>query len=197
MPRPAIPELDLAMMATELPEPIVKWGSIARSSRMNGTYHHFCDDYKMTGHWKTPDKLPDSGCRVAVEPNYSTLPTSDPEHVRAGIFRKRSLAYYWQTRGVRIVADLNVDPVFRVANFEGIPRGWRAYAVRSQSGIPAEVIEADHEAAVAHAGTANLLFVVFGGWKRIRDLCASRGWQWVPENIHAARGSTDCVRRWK
>lgn len=114
-----------------------------------------------------------------------------------GIYRKRWLARRWQSRGVRIVVDLNVDPVFRDMSLLGVPEGWRAYAVRQQAGIGLDAIEADFEHAAQHAGSRNLLFCVFGGWKKIRDLCAERNWQWCPEDLHRARGSTDGTRRWK
>lgn len=193
-----VPELDLALQATSLVRPIVKWGTIARSSRMEGTYHFLTDDYKFAGLWAAPDKLPDSGCRVAVEPNYSTAPGMDPAAVRERVIRKRSLARHWQSRGVRIVVDLNVDPSLRRENLEGVPRGWRAYAVRHQSGIPLEEIEADFDLASFHAGgTADLLFCVFGGWRKVRDLCAARKWTWIAEDMHSARGSVDGTRRWR
>jgi hypothetical protein len=191
-----IPALDLRFQATELVAPVVRWGRIARSSRIDGTYHFFTDDYKMSALWSNPDQLPDSGCRVAVEPNYSTWPGMDPARLREGIYRKRWLARHWQFRGVRIVVDLNVDPGFRDVALEGVPRGWRAYAVRHQSGIGLDEIEADFEHAARHAGTSKLLFCVFGGWRKVRDLCAERGWAWIAEDLHRARGSTDGSRRW-
>jgi hypothetical protein len=197
-PADAIPELDLNLQAEELIAPVVKWGSVARTSRMIGTYHFLTDDYKFSALWSRPDRLPDSGCRVAVEPNYSTWPGMDPARLREGIYRKRWLARYWQSRGVRIVVDLNVDPAFRDVALEGVPPGWRAYAVRHQFGIGLGEIEADFEHAARHAGTREgLLFAVFGGWRKVRDLCAARGWLWIAESMHAARGSTDGTRRWE
>lgn len=183
------------MQATELPPPIVKWGKIARTAEMHGTYYLYTDDYKITGLIKKPHRLPESGCRVAVEANFSTLPDTPVEEFRKGLFHKRNLACYWQSRGVRIIADLNVDPVFRAENFIGIPFGWRAYAVRQQSGISLEEIHADHAAAVEHAGSEDIFFCVFGGWRKVRDLCVSRGWTWIPEDMHTSRGVSDGSRR--
>ena len=192
-----IPTLDLAMQATELIAPVMKWGKIARSAPMPGTYYLYTDDYKISGLIKRPGRLPASGCRVAVEANFSTLPETPREEFRKGLFHKRNLSRYWQSRGVRIIADLNVDPVFRAENFIGIPFGWRVYAVRHQSGIDLAEIEADHAAAAEHAGTRDILFCVFGGWRKVRDFCAARGWPWVAEDIHMSRGSTDGTRRWR
>jgi hypothetical protein len=192
-----IPELDLNLQASELIAPITRWGRIARTSKMTGTYHMYTDDYKMSALWSHPDQLPDSGCRVSVEPNFSTWPQMDPDRLREGIYRKRWLARHWQSRGVRIVVDLSVDPAFRDVTLEGVPKGWRAYAVRHQSGIGLDEIEADWRLAVERAGSTDLLFCVFGGWRKVRDLCAERNWQWVAEDLHRARGSTDGQRRWK
>jgi hypothetical protein len=192
-----IPTLDLNLQASELVAPVVRLGRIARTSRMDGSYHFYTCDTKFRALWNNPDQLPDSGCRVSVEPNFSSWPQMDPARLREGIYRKRWLARHWQSRGVRVVVDLNVDPAFRDVALLGVPRGWRAYATRHQSGIGLDEIEADYAMAVRHAGTANgLLFCVFGGWRKVRDLCAERNWIWTSEDIHRARGSTDGTRRW-
>jgi hypothetical protein len=193
-----IPRLDPEMQAVELPHPVTKWGSIARSSAMSGTYHHFTEDVKFRAHWVKPDRLPASGCRVAVEVNYSSWPDQPIDDVLKGIYKKRWLARYWQSRGVRIVVDLNVADGFRDCALLGVPAGWRAYATRKHWATTVGEIEDDWRAARDHAGGPDgLMFVVFGGWKQVRDLCRERGWAWVPENIHAVRGSVDGTRRWK
>jgi hypothetical protein len=185
------------MQATELIAPVVKWGSIARTSKMLGTYHFYQDDYKFNALWERPDQLVESKCSVSLEVNFSTWASMDPARLREGIYRKRWLARYWQSRGVKIVVDLNVDPAFRDVALLGVPKGWRAYAVRHQSGIGLDEIEADWRLAVERAGTTEILFAVFGGWRKVRDLCAERKWTWCPEDLHRARGSTDGTRRWK
>jgi hypothetical protein len=191
-----IPALDLAWQAPELAEPVTRWGSIARASEISGTYHFYTDDYRFSALTRDPGRLVASGCRVAVEPNYSTWPEMEPVRFWDGIRLKRALACHWGRAGVKLIADLGVDPVFRAANFAGIPRGWRAYAVRHQRGIGLDEIGRDHAAACAHAGTSEILFVVVGGWRRVRDRCAARRWSWVAEDLHRARGSTDGTRTW-
>lgn len=186
----SIPLLDPSLQAHPgpLPSPLVRWGSISRRSRMPGTYHFYTADYRFSALTKRPDALPATGCLAAVEPNYSTAPDTPIDIVLELTRRKRTLARLWQSSGVRIVADLNVDPAFRDVNFLGIPRGWRSYAVRSQAGIAMETIEADHAAATAHAGTSDILFLVVGGHMRMRSECLDRGWTWSPEESDAARG---------
>jgi hypothetical protein len=192
-----VPRLDLAMQADGVVPPVVKWGSIARSSRVDGTYHFYAEDRQFTGLWKEPDRLPASGCRVAVECNFSTWPGMPRDELMRGIYRKRWLARHWQSEGVRILVDLNVDPAFRDVALMGVPDGWSAYAVRHQRGISLAEIEADHRMACDRAGHDSILFVVFGGWKKVRDLCEGRGWTWQGEDLHAIRGSTDGTRTWR
>lgn len=193
---PAIPSLDLDMQAVDLPAPIVRWGRIGRSLPMTGTYHFYTDDYKFSALSRRPGQLVAVGCRVAIEPNYSTRPGMGERAVIEGIRLKRWMARTWQAGGVRTVVDLNVDPEYRHLALLGVPHGWRAYALRQQAGIGIDEIEADWRSAVARAGTEDILFAVFGGWRKVRDLCRSRGWAWVAEDMHLARGSDDGTRRW-
>ena len=192
-----IPELDIAMQATEVVEPVTRWGRISRKAEMPGTYHLFTDDYRFTMLKRRPWMLPATGCKVAVEPNFSTWPEMGRLAATDAICWKRRLARAWQDCGVRIIVDLNVDPAFRHLSLLGVPEGWRAYATRQHRGIAPSAIEDDHRQAVAHAGTPDILFCVFGGWRKVRDLCRERGWRWTAEDIHRARGSTDGTRKWE
>jgi hypothetical protein len=187
-PTAGIPMLDFEMQATGLVAPVVKWGVTARSQPMRGTYHFYTADYKFRALAKSPAKLLITRCVVAVEPNFSTQPGDDLSRVLEAIHRKRSMARYWQSQGVRIVVDLNVEPEFRHYNLIGVPPGWGAYAVRTQHGIGWDVIEADHELAAKRCGGVPPLFAVFGGGKSARAYCVSRGWVHVPEHRHVIEG---------
>lgn len=180
-----IPTLDIAMQATELPEPITRWGRISRKAPMPGTYHFYTDDYKMTMLCRRPWMLPATGCRVAVEPNFSTWAGMDRPAATNAIFWKRSLARAWQHAGVRIVVDLNLHEDWRHLAFLGVPRGWRSYATRRHRGFDLDAIEREFAAAAEHAGTADILFFVIGGWKKVRDHCLARGWR---RSTGSARG---------
>jgi hypothetical protein len=192
------PVLDPAMQAEAFPREWVRWGSVARTTFVgpNVGYHFYTGDDRFNALARRAWMVPASGCSVAVEPNYSTRPGMSECDVAAKVALKRSLARSWQAAGVRVVVDLNVDPAFRHLSLSGVPPGWRAYATRQHQGIAFSALEDDWRQAAAHAGTADVLFFVFGGWKKVRDLCAGRGWFWTPEDIHRARGSTDCTRRW-
>jgi hypothetical protein len=103
-----------------------------------------------------------------------------------GIYRKRWVNRWWQSRGVRTFVDLNVDAEFQSLNLLGVPKSWRAFATRSHS--DGQFIESEFAAAAEHVGTDRLAFAVYGGGSRVKQLCVDRGWFWVPEQSDSARG---------
>jgi len=183
-----IPTLDLAMQARDLVAPVTKWGTIARSAPMAGTYHFYAHDYKFSALLKHPMRLVDAGCSVAIEPNFSTWPGRPVAEVLADVCRKRALAREWQRAGVRVLVDLGVDPEFRGVNLLGIPPGWSAFSVRCHAGVDWAVIEADHAAAARVAGGPPALFVVHGGGRAAAARCREAGWAHVPEHRHVIDG---------
>lgn len=185
-----IPALDPSMQAHFLTLPFTRWGEISRASIMPGTYHFYTDDYKFNALWRDPTPVVNSECYAAVEPNFST---NDAMPIAVGvyqIYRKRWLARYWQRFGVRVFADLNVSAKFRGINLLGVPLGWRAWLTRGMSKRASLVLE-DYELACEHAGTNDVLFVVYGGGQDVYELCKSRGLVWLPENMHVKEG-----RKW-
>lgn len=194
-----IADLDVALQAAAMPGEWRRWGSISRKAWVGPGvgYHFYCDDYKFTMLCRRPWMLPATGCAVAVEPNFSTWSGMDRLEAAAAIAWKRRLARSWQRAGVRIVVDLNLHADWWHLAFLGVPPGWRAYATRRHRGIDVSAIEAVWRAASDHAGTEDILFAVFGGWRKIRDACRERGWTWVGEDLHRALGSTDGTRKWK
>ena len=183
-----IPTLDLEIQATEVIAPVTTWGAIGRKRSMPGTYVFYADDFRFTAIWKDPMMVVRSGCKVAVEVNYSTFDESEPEDVLKGIYRKRVLARYWQQYGIKILVDLDLAPNYLEMGFIGVPRGWKAYATRSHRLSQWTTIEAEHAAAVEHAGSSDILFVVYGGGKKVRRLVEERGWVSLPEHIEVVRG---------
>jgi hypothetical protein len=185
---PWIPELDPSMQAEELVAPVHTWGSRGRGLANPGTYHFYVDDYQFNALWDKPHQVPDSGCRVAAEVNYTTQIDTPKAGVLWTIYRKRVLARYWQMKGVRILVDLNLHPEHRDLALLGVPRGWRAYSDRFHARVPIEELEADFRLAREHAGTAEILFAVFGGGRRARRICEARGWRHCPDHIEVVRG---------
>jgi hypothetical protein len=181
-----VPTLDLDMQAESIVEPFLVWGSIARTKEMFGTYAFYCDDYKFTGLWTAPDKLVKTGCAVAVEPNFSISDRMPPAVALYHVFQKRWLARYWQTRGIKIFVDVNVDPYYSKLNLLGVPRGWRAYCTRIHKGYH-EQIERDYALCREHA-QQEPLFVVYGGDNGFsRQTCARNGWTWIPDKRSAIK----------
>jgi hypothetical protein len=184
-----VPSLDVKLQARHVELPLHKWGDTARTARLTGTYHFYTDDYKFNAIWADPNKIVSSGVGAIVEPNCST---NDQMPTAVGLFRiyqKRWIARYVQSFGIRVFVDLNVSDKFRAHNMLGVPKGWTAYATRGLDGS-LHAVERDYELAREHAG-ADPLFLVVGGSRVTKELCATRGWHFVPELMHQRDGRLD------
>lgn len=160
---------------------------------MDGTWHFYTDDYRFTALLNDPSPVVETGCVTAVEPNFS-IHQQTP--VAVGLFRiyqKRWIARYWQSKGIRIFVDLNVAPKFLDLNLLGVPEGWRAYATRGYNAKVGHTIE-EHEAACQRAGTESVLFVVYGGGEDVQQLCADRGFIWIPEHYDRVKLNGQGIR---
>lgn len=184
-----IPMLDLGWQAEIVPQRWLKWGTVPRRSQVWGAgYHMYARDYKFAGLWKDPHAMIRSGVEQVVEVNYTTYSDQPLASVLYDIYRKRVLSRYWGELGVKLFVDLNVMPMYCDWNLLGVPRGWKAYATRKHRGVPLEAVEAEHDLACEHAGTQEIVFVVFGGGAPTKELCAKRGWEWVLEQCRLVRG---------
>lgn len=154
---------------------------------MRGTYHFYTDDYKFDALWKDPTPIINAGCVNAVEINFSTNPQMPAAEVLYRIYKKRWLARYWQSKGVRIFVDLNVAEPFHDLNLLGVPTGWKAYATRGYTDRLPDILQ-QHSLACQRAATTDILFVVIGGGKTVKAECQAQGWVWVPEDAHIAEG---------
>lgn len=183
-----VPILRLDRQAQTIEHPVVRWGSVKRKTKVNGTLHFYTDDGKFATLWDDPRQLLLSGCPVAVEPNYTTIATTPRAVSLWNIYRKRWLARFWQQHGVLTVVDLNVGNHEEIALL-GVPEGWGAYATRCHAdGESAEArIRRHHALATARCGKSPHLFAVFGGGRSIKALCAQEGWTWVQEDAQAHR----------
>jgi hypothetical protein len=174
-----VPTLDPAMQADAFDFPVEQWGNVGMRASMRGTWGFYVEDRKFLALWDDPTKVLHAGAVNAIEVNFST----HEQHPRAltlfDVYRKRWLARYWQTKGLRIFVDLNVNDAATELNLLGVPKGWRAYATRSHDG--GGRIPRHFEVAAEHAGTEAILFLVCGGGKEIEELAGRRGWKWVPE----------------
>jgi hypothetical protein len=183
-----IPELDIALAATDLVAPVTKWGTRRRDAPMPGTWHFYTYDFHFTALTRDPSIVPLTGCTAAVEANYSTYAEMGRAEALWGVYRKRLLARWWQAHGVKIIVDLNVDRRFYDLALLGVPEGWPSYATRVHRGNTPDDVEENYEIALAHAGTTPALFAVFGGGRKYKRQCLDRGWAWVPEHRQVVAG---------
>lgn len=183
-----IPELLRSMCAERLIAPVTKWGTRGRTLPMPGTYHFYTHDYKWSGQRCRPGMVADTGCRVAVEPNFSTHEDMPDYEILWLTAQKRIYARAWQEAGIRVIVDLNVARKAREINLIGVPEGWTAYATRAHKGVPFSALYEEYLIARDHAGTEEILFCVFGGGRRIKEPCRHNGWAWVPEHRQVVAG---------
>ena len=182
-----VPLLDIKLQATAFDQPAALWGAAqSRRARMNGTWLFYTEDYRYEALWADPSAVLNSGAVAAVEPNFSAYSNMPPAVALWQIYRKRWIARWWQSYGLRIWADLNVATVHAGLNRLGIPSGWKAFATRGYSAR----IDATHEEyaiACEIAGDATPLFLVYGGGQAVKDEARRNGWLWVPEDMDRAK----------
>lgn len=184
-----VPVLDLALQADAVEAPVTLWGTQGQTKRMPGTWAFYSADSDFDVLWSNPGKVFPSEAPCLVEPNWSTTDQAPFAVALWGIYRRRWIARYWQSHHKRIFVDINVHHSLlephegtpgHAPAFLGVPKGWRAFATRAHGNRP-EALEAEHAAALAHSGADSLLFLVFGGGRRVEQLARDRGWAWVPE----------------
>lgn len=176
-----IADLDIKMQADYVDVPVI-WGSQARTKSYSGvTISFYTDDYRYTRLWERPDRVWQSGAPTFIQPNYSTADTQPFWVAANAIGRKFWLSRYWQSRGMRCFVDMNVSPRWEDLNLAGVPLGWRAWATRVHKADSLDRIVQHAELAESHAGTDDILFVVYHHRKEIEDLCQRRGWISISE----------------
>ncbi|NLF00813.1 MAG: DUF4417 domain-containing protein [Anaerolineales bacterium] len=184
-----VPLLDINLQARALDLPFVPWGTgnYPRKSKMPGTWHFYTEDYRFENLWADPAPVVLSRCINAVEPNFSCYDQMPPAVALWQIYRKRWIARWWQSFGIRVFADLNVAEPHYALNLLGVPKGWTAWATRGYTKRMA-LTEREYEMACEHAGTTSILFVVYGGGVQVKEMCQSRGWLWFDEERNLKEG---------
>ena len=175
-----IPMLDLNMQADHLEAPFAGWGTMARKNKMTGTYHFYVEDNRFEQVWRNPIDVANSACYALVEPNFSVYADMPKAVAIWQMFRKRWLARWFQSIGIRIIVDLNIAHRHDDLRFIGVPEGWKSYCTRAYSARLNETI-IEYEEAVKHAGGGTILFVCYGGGKQAEALSMERGWIWYPD----------------
>lgn len=182
-----IPVLDLNLQAEYPVMPMLKWGFTRRGAIMPGTYHFYVEDYKFQALWNDPQTLVLAKPYAVVEPNFSTNEQMPAAVAHSLIYKKRWLARYWQTQGIRVWVDVCVAVRFAFTNLFGVPVGWKSYCTR---GYADEIDHLDFEFDMAcqRAQTSEINFLVYGGGAAVRSKCEKSGWSHVPEQMHVFDG---------
>jgi hypothetical protein len=184
-----IPLLDIHKQADAVDMPVRVWNGSGggRGKAKAGTWHFYTTDDRFNALWDNPAPVVNSGPVNIVEPNFSCWLDMPLAFGLFQIYRKRWLARYWQSKGIRAFVDMNVAPPFYALNLLGVPQGWRAYATRGYSDR-LDYIDQEHAQACERAGGSDVLFLVYGGGKAVKARCRERGWVWVTEDMDRAKG---------
>lgn len=181
-----IPLLLETYQASFVDLPVRGWGSVARSSRFQGTWHFYVDDSKFSALWKHPESVLKTKALNAVEPNFSTDWQMQYPVVIYRIYQKRWLARYWQHHGIGIFVDLNVPDRWQEINLNGVPLGWKSYATAANDDRLA-VLKEHAEVARKHSGSANYQLLVYGGATETAKVCEQHGWVHVRDARNEVR----------
>ena len=183
-----VPLLDINSQADALDMPVVRWGRFSRITQMRGTWHFYTDDRRFESLWSEPFHIVNSGAVAFIEPNFSTAAAMPRAAALWATFRKRWLARYWQSQGLRCWVDLNVADEHADLNLLGVPKGWRTFATRGYTRFVDTLPDA-YATAARYAAPAAPLFMVYGGGKAVKEACLSQGWLWVPEERDEINGA--------
>jgi hypothetical protein len=152
--------------------PLIPWGSIGRTVRINrGTACFYVDDYRFESVLSSPERLLETGCQLAVEPNVSLFPDTPLAYALWATYRKRYCSRLWQNAGIGVLVDLCVPEELEGINLLGVPQGYPYWATRGFAARPSDVQR--ECATAARFGGSEAMVVVYGGGKTIRDLCSS------------------------
>ncbi len=184
-----IPVLSTDWQAQWIEAPCRAWGSIGRETHHPGSWHFYTEDYRWNAIIQNPWRVSDTQPKVCVEPNFSVSDDMPAALVLERTYRKRWLARFWQSYGIRVFVDLFVPQHHQSRNLIGVPNGWRAFATRGGDRDIAG-LESDFKTAVNHAGEGGVLFAVIGGGRKVRDWCKTHraihiGYQ-GKRNVHSA-----------
>lgn len=183
-----VPLLDLNMQAQAFDQPWQIWGSVARTTRMAGTWLFYTTDDRYEALWRDPSGILNTHCAAAVEPNFSAYSNMPKAVALWQVYRKRWIARWWQSYGVRLWVDLNVAQEHYDVNMLGIPAGWKSFATRGYTDR-IDNTHMEYEQAKRIAGEdVTPLFLVYGGGKAVKAECQRMGWLWLQENMDTGKG---------
>lgn len=167
-----IPTLRTDMQATACNIPFICFGEQKRTFDMNGagTLHFYTEDYRFDAVYEHPERiLKHNPCNI-VEPNFSIFNDMPVAFAMQAVYKKRFIARAMQEHDIRVFVDLNVASKYYKLNMIGIPLGWKSFCTRGYSNR-LHYLEFEYRIAQEWAQGGELLFVVYGGGKLVRDFC--------------------------
>lgn len=189
-----IPMLQLSHQADFIDVPALAWGGQrGRKGKTNvGTYHFYTTDSHIEPLWKNPSHIVNTVVKVCTEINFTIYPQTPKAIAFWHTYRKRWIARYLQSYGIKIMVDLNVTETFAEINMLGVPDGWRAYSTRGYSMYVTDgTLDRQVELARKKAGTNDIIMMVVGGAKTVENWCKANGFVWIPDEMAIARGGAD------
>lgn len=182
-----IPWLRQDYEADFLDLPMNTWGAKPRSSPHLGTINFYTNDAKFNSVWKNPFLVVDSGCTTVCEVNYTVSLFTPKAILLDKIYKKRWLSRFFQENGIRIFVDMLMPTEHFYYSLLGVPKGWRAYSTRGYS-TRLESLELTVDVCKNHRGGNDIVMLVYGGGKNIRNFCAENGLIYIPEHMDVIRG---------
>lgn len=189
---PSDNDYDIPLLLSECQAPSITipfrgWGTQSRTKKFPGTYHCYVDDRHFRGLMQHPEKLVETECSVAIEPNFSCSLYTPRALVIEGIYWKRWINRVWQSLGVKTVVDVNVPAQFRDLVLLGVPHEWQIYATRGYSDR-SEALDAEYMMCLNHCSAPSITFIVYAGGEKIKAKCQQNGWLYVPDDQAICRG---------
>lgn len=179
-----IPTLRVELQAKELMLPFKPYGAEKRTNGGVGTYHFYVDDYRFEAIWKNPVNILKSGCTQIVEPNLSLYDTTPISYGLFLIYKKRWISRFFQEKGIRVYADLNVSDKFINYNVMGIPDGYNSFCTRGYT-ERLEYLKKELHIAQKISGLKEPNLLVYGGGKEIKEFCAENNLTFVKDFVNS------------
>lgn len=156
--------------------PFLAFGEQKRTHNMmgNGTLHFYVDDYRFNAVYDHPEKILQHNPANIVEPNFSLFVDTPIAFGMQAVYKKRMVARLMQENGIGVFVDLNVAPKYYKLNMLGVPKGYASYCTRGYSDR-LNHLEFEYNMAKTWADGNDVLFVVYGGGKEVRDFCKEVG----------------------
>jgi len=181
-----IPCLELEWQATEIPQPVMLWGAISRAKMPPGvTTCFYTNRYRFNVLVKDTTKLVKSQPGACVELAIPQNGRWDLAQAIYWTYQRRHASWIWGMAGIPILVDLTPDRV--KLTLEGVPKGWRAYAMRAYPGSHVANFERRRKAAIRHAGTDDILMLVYGGGHKAHVWAHQYDYEWVDEFLRSER----------